>query len=202
MDTLEKLFGSLARIKIMRLFLLNPEKIFSKDNIIKQARVASSFLSKELSMLEKINFIRKKSFFAEIKYAGGKLKKKRIYGYVLNSDFKYISPIQRMLVDSKPMEHKEIIKRISPAGKVKAIVVSGLFIQENESRVDLLVVGDYISEQKIKNTVLQMESEIGRQIRYTLLETQDYKYRLSICDKLVRDIFDYPHEVVFDKIGS
>jgi len=202
MDTLEKLFGSLARVKIMRLFLLNPEKIFSKDNISKQARVTSSVLGKELNLLEKISFIRIKSFFAEIKSSGGKTKKKRINGYVLNLDFKYISPIQRILVDSKPMEHKEIIKRISPAGKVKVITVSGLFIQENESRVDLLVVGDYLSEQRIKNIVLQMESEIGRQIRYTLLETQDYRYRLSICDKLVRDIFDYPHEVVLDKIGS
>ena len=46
-----------------------------------------------------------------------------------------------------------------------------------------------------------MESEIGKELRYAFFDTQEFKYRMSIYDKLVRDILDYPHTVLVDKMG-
>lgn len=203
MDILEKLLGGSARVKIMKLFLFNDEKIFDKTAIARKAKVSASNVTKELNVLEKIKFLRKKSFFKDgKKRADGTLgKKKRVQGYLLNKDFKYISPLQRMLIDSSPMEHREITKRLNSAGKVKLIVVSGLFIQDDQSRIDLLVVGDDMSEKKVKATISAMEAEIGKSLRYSLFDTNGFQYRLALCDRLLRDIFDYPHEVVVDKIG-
>jgi hypothetical protein len=41
-----------------------------------------------------------------------------------------------------------------------------------------------------------MEAEIGGELSYAVFETKEFLYRLNMYDKLVRDILDYPHEVV------
>ena len=65
----------------------------------------------------------------------------------------------------------------------------------------LLVVGDGIKHGKLENVIHTLEAEIGRELRYTVFDTPDFHYRLSIYDKLVRDILDYPHIKVVDKLG-
>ena len=47
----------------------------------------------------------------------------------------------------------------------------------------------------------KLESEIGRDLRYALLGSEDFAYRLNMNDKLVRDIMDYPHRIVFDRLN-
>jgi hypothetical protein len=46
-----------------------------------------------------------------------------------------------------------------------------------------------------------MESEIGKELRFSSLNTEDFKYRHGVCDRLIRDVLDYQHEVVVDRIG-
>ncbi|MBP6980093.1 hypothetical protein KBB41_03570 [Candidatus Curtissbacteria bacterium] len=99
------------------------------------------------------------------------------------------------------MQSKEISKRLSGIGKIKAIIVSGIFIQNPESRLDILVVGDDVSPGRLKTVIGNMESEIGKELRFALLDTADFKYRQGVCDRLVRDVFEYPHKVVVDKVG-
>ena len=65
-EILEKIFGSAARVKIMRLFLFNPEETFSFDQIAVRAKVSSPIARHELSMMEKIGLIKKRSFFRDV----------------------------------------------------------------------------------------------------------------------------------------
>ena len=46
-----------------------------------------------------------------------------------------------------------------------------------------------------------LEAEIGKELRYAAFETGEFNYRLGMYDKLVRDILDYPHTVVLDRLG-
>jgi hypothetical protein len=46
-----------------------------------------------------------------------------------------------------------------------------------------------------------MEAEIGKELRYAYFSTDEFRYRLSMYDKLIRDILDYPHRVLLDKLG-
>ena len=47
-----------------------------------------------------------------------------------------------------------------------------------------------------------IESEIGKELRYAYFSTEDFQYRLSMCDKLTRDILDYPHKKILNKLGA
>ena len=72
MDTLGKLFGSNAIVKILRLFLFNPTTIFETSEIVHRTKVQSETVRFEISMLERIGLIKKKSFYKEIEKERGK----------------------------------------------------------------------------------------------------------------------------------
>jgi hypothetical protein len=203
MDVLAKLFGSLSRVKLMKLFLFNKDEQITRTNIMKRAKVSSGEATRELGQLERAGMIKRVSFFQEGKpLSNGKPgKKRRVQGYALNLQFRYLAPLQSLLVHSVPMQDKEIITRLSRVGKVRAVVVSGLFLQDPDSRLDMLVIGEGISSARLKNVMSAMEAEIGKELRYAAFETVDFKYRMSVYDRLVRDVFDYPHQIVVDRIG-
>jgi hypothetical protein len=198
METLEKLFGSSARVKILKLFLLNTDEIIEKKEVEIRAKVTGSEALKELNLLEKIGLVHQRSFFKEKENGGKKMRKK---GYIVDKNHRLFIPLQSLLIKNSPMSNGTIISRISRHGKIKLIITSGIFIQDLDSRVDLLIVGDEVKERSVKSTISVMESEIGKQIRFSIFSTDDFKYRIGVCDRLVRDILDYPHEVILDRIG-
>ena len=201
---LEKIFGSSARVKIMKLFLFNPEETFEKADIVKKTRASAANIQKELNLLESIGLIKKTSFFKEIvskRASKVTTKKKRTKGFILKNDFIYLNHLKSLLIDTAPLQHDDLTKRISKSGKIKLIVASGIFVQLEDGRIDLLVVGDNIKEANIRSIIAQIESEIGKEIRYVVFSTSDYKYRLGLSDHLIKDIFDYPHRVLVDRIG-
>lgn len=202
MDIFSILFSSQARVKIMRLFLLNSESIFENADIVKRSKVKVSVVRKETALLEKAGLIRKTSFFKEIppKTKSGKFKKKRVPGWRLDNSFKLLRPLRNFLINTEPMRKAEVVNKFKGAGKIKLLVVSGIFIQDEDSRVDLLIVGDQIKKVAIENALHSVESEVGKEVSYAYFNTQEFLYRIDICDKFVRDVLDYPHEKLIDKL--
>jgi len=200
MQILEKLFGSSARVKIIKLFLFNPDENFDVQDISTKTKVSVSQTRKELNNLDNMGLIRKKSFFKEIELKTI-IKKKRVNGYILEQNFIYINHLRSLLINTEPFKHADVGKRIAKIGKLKLLAVSGIFIQNDDSRIDMLIIADEVKERSLKNLVLTLESEIGKELRYAVLGSEDFKYRLGIHDRLVRDVLDFPHHVVVDKLG-
>lgn len=188
MEILSKLFGSETKVKVMRLFLFNQDNSFSVSEMSDRVKSDSSKVRREVGVLEKMGMIKRKS-------VSGKSH------FYLNKQFEYLSSLQSFLVNTEPLNDKELINKISKLGSIKLIITAGVFIQEPESRVDMLVVGDNIKSSSLENTIKIMESEIGKELKYTHFTSEDFRYRLSMCDKLTRDILDYPHKKVLNKLG-
>ena len=191
MEALSKLFGSEAKVKIMRLFLFNPEHVFLVKEISLRSKASTVSVRREMSVLEKIGLVKRRAI----------KNKSNGHGYVLDHTFAYLTPLQNFLINVEPLKPKEIIKRISRLGTIKLIVIAGVFIQEPESRVDLLIVGDHVKKATLEKTIKTIESEIGKELRYTYFTTEDFKYRLGMFDKLTRDILEYPHRKVLNRLG-
>ena len=177
-----KILGSPARVKIMRLFLLNQTKGLSNKDITKRSRVSTNLANKELRLLSSINFIKK--------HATGE--------YFFNTTFKYTTELEDLLINSDSLDKKMILDTFKKVGKIKLMVVSGIFIKNKDTRVDLLIVGDKMSRSKIDEGIRKLEAEIGTELVYALFDTKEFNYRLNMYDKLVRDIIDFPHEVVIE----
>ncbi len=195
LDILGKLLGGVARVKIMRLFLLNPSSGFEAADVSDRSRIGLSIARRMTTQLAAMDFVRKRSFIKEIpNKRTGKIKKKRTMGWFLNGEFPYIAELRQLLVEGDFFKHADLVKRFRPAGRIHLLVVSGIFMQNAGNRLDILVVGDNIRRVAIQKTIQVLESELGRELSYAIFDTTDFKYRVSMYDKLIRDVFDYPHE--------
>lgn len=184
MKSVSHIFGSEAKVKIMRLFIFNPSHVFSASEVIDRVKERSSAVRKEIRILAKAGLI-----------------KRRTKGFVLDSSYIYLPAIENFLIDATPITNKEIIKKVSRAGNIKLILISGVFLHDRDSRVDILVVGDHMKQAKLLGAMSSIEAELGKELRYTVFETVDFQYRLGIYDKLIRDILDYRHEKILNKLG-
>ena len=192
MEALSKLFGNETKVKIMRLFLFNPDHVYDTTDIADRVKAESSKVRREVAILENIGLVKRRSTNKH---------KKNGHGFVLDTQFSYLVPLQNFLINIEPLNSKEIIRRVSRVGTIKLVVIAGVFIQEPESRADLLIVGDNVKKATLEKLIKTLESEIGKELRYAYFTTEDFKYRLSMFDKLTRDILDYPHKKVLNKLG-
>ncbi len=179
MEILGKILGNAGRVKIMRLFLLNRGKSFTSKDIAKRTRVNPLLVRREISLLISVGFI-----------------KRRDSGLSFNSFFKYGAEFEDLLLSSNTLSREAILSHFKNVGRVKLVVVSGIFIKNHDSRVDLLIVGDKLKRGKIEEGVRKIEAELGAELVYAVFETKEFIYRLNMYDKLVRDILDYPHEII------
>lgn len=178
------IFGGEAKVKIMRLFIFNPNVAFTAAEVAKRAKTNSIAARRELGTLIKAGLI-----------------KKRGKNYCLDRNYRYLRAIGDFLIDAAPLSEKEIAKKLSVAGNMKLILISGIFLHNPDSRVDVLIVGDNIKQGKLFSIMSSIEAEIGRELRYAAFETGDFKYRMGIYDKLIRDILDSQHVKILNKLG-
>lgn len=200
MEILDKVFGSSAKVRMMRLFILNPEKQFSVNEIVSRTMTKEKEVRAEIALLEKIDLIRRR--VVSRKENPESLRSKKTQVWTLNPKFIYFDELKSFLINANLIKNSDLIKRMSRVGKIKLIVLAGVFLnQSDENRIDLLVVGDEIRRASLENIVKSLESELGKEIKYAYFATADFTYRLNMYDKLVRDLLDYPHQVVLDRIG-
>ena len=166
----------------MRLFLLNKDKGFRSKDIAKRSRVSLDVVRRELRLLVSVNFIKKRS--------------RASLDWYFNSLFKYAKEFEDLLVRSDSLNKEKLLDNFKNIGRIKLLIISGVFIKNNHSRVDLLIVGDKIKRGKIEGGIRKLEAEIGTELIYAVFNTKEFIYRLNMYDKLVRDILDYPHEVL------
>jgi len=205
MDNLIAIFGNEVKVRILRLFLFNETTVFLVREIIERTKSVQNLVKKELSILEKAEVIKPKKVSKEVQVTQGKkviLKKIEGMGYVLNNKYPYLNPLKNLLtITSLSGLDESLTKRFVNAGKIKLFIVAGVFIQNWDSRVDILIVGDDLNLSKIEMVIKNIEAEIGKEIAYSAFETQDFEYRMGIHDRLVRDILDYPHVTLLDRLN-
>jgi hypothetical protein len=187
-------------VKLMRLFLFNPRTAHPLKEISERIQHSTTIARRELINLEKMGLIKKRRQSVQRK-KGKKVVSRKEMVWLLNDQFPFITQLEVILVNTASLLHNEVLKKLSRVGKLKLVIISGVFTRNHESRVDLLIVGDNLKKRAIQNVIKNIESEVGKELRYATFETTDFNYRISVYDKLIRDILDYPHERLLDKLA-
>lgn len=185
-DTLTKLFGSAARVKLLRLFLFNPKQVITLQDAAARAQVSNETARREIQVFLRAGLLDRHPRRNSVHY-----------GLVQSSP--YIETLQNLLLNT-PVRTNEMHERLRSAGVLKLIVVSGMFTGEWDASLDLLIVGDRIKERVLQKKIKLLEAEVGKEVRFATLATQDFLYRLNLSDRLLRDVFDYPHTIVYDRL--
>jgi hypothetical protein len=197
-DPLAILFGSQARVKLLRFFLFNPTQEFTFDDISRRARLVRRTARTEINALERAGVIKKKQVQISV---DGKDKKVRAQGYVLNDKFPQLASLQTFLFETAPIDGKTLLRHIRKAGPVDFVAAAGVFMRDFDQRLDVLLAMGKLNEPRIEGAIRSLEAELGIELRFAVMTSEDLVYRVGMYDKLTRDVFDYRHQILVDKIG-
>ena len=211
MQTLEKLFGSGARVRLLRFFILSPEKVFAAKEAAKILRVSSGAISKEARFLKSIGFLKQAARIDEVfkkNRKKQKILKKRIKGFQLSKTFPYLLALRNLLVNASPVSREKMLKFFKNKGKIKLLILGGVFSNDfaldseldGSDMLDLLIVGE-LKRGAVERFIKNVEADIGKELNWTLLSASEFDHRLSMHDKLLRDLLDFPHEFLINKLG-
>ena len=152
----------------------------------------------EISALEKAGVIRQKNVLMTVP---GKAKKMKAIAYTLNKDFQELQALQTFLFDTAPIDGKNLLVHLRKAGSLDFVAIAGVFVRNFEQRLDLLIAMKKFSQSAVEKAIRSIEAEVGMEVRFAAMSSEDLMYRVGMYDKLTRDFFDYEHQTLVDKIG-
>jgi hypothetical protein len=188
MEPLARLFGSPTRLKTLRLFVFNRDTVFTLDEVAKRTKLSKEAARREVSGLLAAGLLRKKGVHTSVRYQ-------------VDPRFEHFTALTAFIRETTSVRPQKIIATLKRAGTLRLVALSGHFTGIREPQIDLLIVGDHLEERILARAVHALEAELGREIRYASFATADFRYRLGVYDRLLRDVFDYPHRLLIDKIG-
>jgi hypothetical protein len=204
---LEKLFASPMLIRVVRFFYLNPNVIFLREEIKERIGRNSSQLRKTISILTRIGFLKQRFISTasskKIK-RGAKMKKRdrKKEGFLLNRAFPLFQELKDLVLSPSPISKPELVRALKRLGRIRLLLLSGVFIRKEDQRVDLFVVADGVKSYLFERLMRRVEAEIGKELNYALMTSRDFTYRFNLSDRFIREIFDAPHEILINKLDG
>jgi hypothetical protein len=185
----EQLFGSKTRVKLLQLFYSNPNRSFYVREITRKIDEQINSVRRELSNLLNVGIILSEN------------NNNRVY-YEVNQKFEFYDPLlaifgsgKKSVTTVKQTEEEDEFKAL---GKVELVILTGQFTRDERSGVDLLLVGN-VNNNALQKYVTELEAKEGKEIRYTVISLNDFKYRQQIKDRFVSNILQSKKQVIVDK---
>ena len=191
---IDALFGSRTRVKLLGLFMNNPGRSFYVREITRNIDEQINSVRRELANLVRIGIITDKSV------------DNRLY-YQVDPSFRYYHALREMFADDDEVVSGAKVSINDWATKfrsvtgVDVVVLAGTMVYGSDSKIDLMIAGKGLNEQRIKTLIKSLEREAGSSLNYTILTTDDLDYRLSIRDRFVLDVLESKHTIVLDGAG-
>lgn len=205
MDVLERLFASPSRARLLRLFLMNPDVRFPAAEAMRQARLTSLQFRSEIQRLAKLGLVRSATDRIALPPAGrGKrrnAKTLRARVFFVDHAFPLFPELKALVLKSAPHAKGQLALRIRRLGNVKLAILAGVFIDNPNSRADLLLVGDGIKTPRLKGFIQWLESRLGKELEYAAMTSKEFGERMDLYDRFLTDILESPHETVVNKLG-
>jgi predicted transcriptional regulator len=178
---LNKLFGSECRVKILKIFLLNPEKKYYTRQLARELDLQVNAVRRELDNLSKIGIIK-----AEDNQNSSNKRAKKYY-YCL-TDFLIFNELKSVFSKSQLFSSQDFIDKLQKLYTPKFLMLNGFFVGDNLAPIDLLIVGR-INKTKLIELINSLEKEVSREINYTIMTETEFIYRLQIVDRFLNDLF-------------
>lgn len=192
---LEHIFGSKTRVKLLSLFLKNPNKSFFVRELTRRLKLQINSVRRELMNLNKIGII-KEDLTARDESGGEKIKKY----YTVNKDFVLYSELKILFIKSQFLIRQGFLTKLENLGDIDFLALDGIFIDNKISRgTDILIVGN-VNKNELSKVIQKFESDFGHEINYTVMSKDEFQYRKDVADKFLYDILDGTNIVVIDKI--
>ena len=173
---LKKLFTSNARIKLLTAFLLNPDQEFFIRELTRKLDEQINSIRRELDNLKKMGLLRSRT------------KNRKKY-YHVNKNFIFLQELTSIFTKATQNNDK-LIQEIKNLGKITKVVLSGHFVENENSPVDMLVVGEL--DRSILDSFIKEKINPETPLKFTIMPESEFAYRLECKDKFITDILNDP----------
>ena len=206
---LEKFTGSHARARVIRVFIFNQDEPITITKAAKRAGVSAQAAKREIKSMEGWGVILKERIAStqprkSSKHARGKKLKRTVPhedAWRTNPQWKHLRALSSFIHEVSPIRYDNILGALKNTGRLSVVIATGCFMGDVTRPVDLVVVADNVNEDRLLYAIKSLEPLSGREIRYSVFGSPEFSYRLTIQDRLIRDILDYPHKVLLDRAG-
>lgn len=186
-DIFEVLFGSKARVRLLRLLLLNSEKEFTFVDVLEKTLLRKTEATRELNHLKKIKLVVERT----------KKNKKVI---TVNAQFPFYVELKSLFSKSDIDAQSKAFQKLGSIGEVKLVVVSGIFLNHAKSKADMILVVNNVNRVKLKSAMSYLEAEIGRDIRFVLMSSEELQYRLNMMDRFLMEFLENSYQEIINKV--
>ncbi|KKQ80079.1 MAG: putative transcriptional regulator [Parcubacteria group bacterium GW2011_GWC2_38_7] len=194
----EQLFGSKTRVKLMKLFLENPEKRFFVRELTRLCDSLINSIRRELSNLVELKIILEEAPAVKDPAVKRTINSRKYYR--LNPKNLFKQDLLNLFLKSKIILEKRFVERLRRLGEIKYFCLSGTFIEDPKAETDLLIVGEF-EKEKVLKTLKEFEKEIERSINYTVMDVNEYQLRQDISDNFLEQIMTNERNIVIvDKL--
>ena len=198
-DFLSAFIGSPARARILRAFVINENETFTPATAAKRSGVGTMLATRELKILEKLGVIKQIKLILPPAIGKSKVRRKPEPVWALDPAFKYLRPVSTFVREITPVRYEHVVSALRRTGKLSTLVLSGSFMGDPTRPADIVLAGDSLNQRRLEGAVRSLESAFGRELRYAAFSTPEFRYRLTVQDRLLRDTFDFPHLVLLDR---
>lgn len=188
---IEQLFGSKTRVKLLQLFYSNPNRSFYVREITRKIDEQINSVRRELANLLSIGII------------SSDTNNNRLY-YEVNQEYEYYAALRAIFGNGVMPEVAEGAPKEKPAQQLKGLgnvdlaLLTGQFTRDESSGIDFLIVGD-VNPTQVAKYIADMEAQEGKEIRYTVMNTDEFKYRQQVNDRFLSVVLDSKMQVILDK---
>jgi hypothetical protein len=188
-EIFSQLFESRVKARLIKFFMLNDKREYSQQEVVQKNKMSSVQVTKELNRFEKMKMIIVRT------------KKGKRY-FQTNTGFIFYPELKNLVVKSNTMPECRSLSQIKNLGRVKLALISGVFLNYPKGRADLLVVADEVSRAKLKHLLENLEAEVGKEINYSLMGSDEFKYRTDMLDKFIMEFLESPYEEIICKVSN
>ena len=177
---LEALISSRTRVKLLTLFLLNPEKEYYVREIVRMTQENYNAVRRELANLDTFGLIT------------GQKRGNQQY-YAVNRSFFLYDELQKIVMKTEGAA-AIIGDALAQLSGIECMFIYGSFARGTagvKSDIDLFIVGD-IDESVLIPRIHASEQAINREINYTLMQGREFLRRKQSGDPFVKNVMDEP----------
>lgn len=175
-NMLEHFITSKTKRKLLKLFVLHPDKSFYVRQIEKLTQEPVTAVRRELNHLEKAGFLKSRRD-ANLKY------------FEVDRTFPFYSELKKMIYSTIGLKDY-LEEKLHDFDVIELAFIYGSVARNGEreqSDVDLLVVGG-IDQENFRNAISACEKELGREINYTLMSRQEFDERSKRNDPFLKRV--------------
>lgn len=181
--TLERLFTSRVRVRLLTLFLTRPAEAFYIRQISRLTGETYSNVRQELLNLAQLGLVTSER------------RANAVY-YRANTGHFLFPELKRLVLKTAGVGDR-LRETLSALGEIQAAFIYGSTARGGElasSDIDLLVIGD-VDLDVLDRAVDSIEQELGRIVNYTLFGVDEWRERVAHRNAFVNDVMS--HDKIF-----